>query len=103
TRKKACARPLSRLLTNSRTRRILEEESPMKASVWAVPILAMLVLDLRADESQLTTIPDKQTARHGTAVEFVGTPVEAAKLAAREKKLVFVVHVAGYFEDPEFT
>jgi predicted outer membrane protein len=42
-------------------------------------------------------------ACHGTAVEFVASPVEAAKLAAEKKKLVFVLHVSGYFEDPQFT
>lgn len=40
---------------------------------------------------------------HGTAIEFVDTPVEAAKLAAQQKKLVLVLHVSGHFEDPGFT
>ena len=40
---------------------------------------------------------------HGTAIEFVATPAEAAKLAAQDKKLVLVLHVSGYFEDPTFT
>jgi hypothetical protein len=40
---------------------------------------------------------------HGTRVEFVDTPSEAAKIAKKEQKLVFVLHVSGNFEDPRFT
>jgi hypothetical protein len=36
-------------------------------------------------------------------VEFVRTPSEAARLAKKEQKLVFVLHVSGHFEDPTFT
>jgi hypothetical protein len=39
----------------------------------------------------------------GTRVEFVETPSEAAQLAKKEQKLVFVLHVSGNFEDPRFT
>jgi len=40
---------------------------------------------------------------HGTSVDFVDTPAEAAKLAKKEGKLVLVLHVSGHFEDPRFT
>jgi hypothetical protein len=40
---------------------------------------------------------------HGTSVDFVDTPSEAARLAKKEGKLVFVLHISGYFEDPRFT
>jgi hypothetical protein len=40
---------------------------------------------------------------HGTSVEFVATPSEAAALAKKQEKLVFVLHVSGLFEDPRFT
>jgi hypothetical protein len=40
---------------------------------------------------------------HGTSVEFYDTPSEAAKVAKKEQKLVFVLHVSGNFEDPRFT
>lgn len=40
---------------------------------------------------------------YGTAVEFADSPKEAAKLAAKEEKLVFVLHVSGHFEDPGIT
>ncbi len=40
---------------------------------------------------------------HGTKIDFVDTPKEAAALAKKEQKLVFVLHVSGNFEDPRFT
>ncbi len=39
----------------------------------------------------------------GTKVDFVDLPKEAAALAKKEEKLVFVLHVSGNFEDPRFT
>jgi hypothetical protein len=39
----------------------------------------------------------------GTSVDFVDTPSEAARLAKKQEKLVFVLHVSGNFEDPRFT
>ncbi len=40
---------------------------------------------------------------HGTSIQFVDTPSEAARKAKKEQKLVFVLHVSGNFEDPRFT
>ena len=40
---------------------------------------------------------------HGTTIDFVDTPNDAAKQANKEEKLVFVLHVSGHFEDPRFT
>jgi hypothetical protein len=40
---------------------------------------------------------------HGTSLDFVDTPKEAAKLAKKEGKLVLVLHVSGHFEDPRLT
>jgi hypothetical protein len=40
---------------------------------------------------------------YGTAVQFVDTPKEAAALAKKQQKLVFVLHVSGHFEDPGLT
>jgi len=49
--------------------------------------------------------PSKQgtCGSYGTSVEFVSTPSEAARLAKKDQKLVFVLHVSGHFEDPQFT
>ena len=49
------------------------------------------------------TAADQGAACYGTAVEFVDTPKEAAALARKQEKLVFVLHVSGNFEDPRFT
>jgi hypothetical protein len=40
---------------------------------------------------------------HGTKIDFVDTPKEAATQAKKEQKLVFVLHVSGHFEDPRLT
>jgi len=39
----------------------------------------------------------------GTTVQWSGDPSDAAAKAKKEEKLVFVLHVSGYFEDPKFT
>jgi hypothetical protein len=36
-------------------------------------------------------------------VDFVSNPTAAAHQALRERKLVFVLHIAGDFEDDRFT
>jgi len=40
---------------------------------------------------------------HGTNVHFYKSPSEAARAAIKEEKLVFVLHISGLFEDPDFT
>lgn len=40
---------------------------------------------------------------HGTSFEFVESPSEAARLAKKQQKLVFVLHVSGEFEDSGLT
>lgn len=39
----------------------------------------------------------------GTTIAFVADPVEAFQKAKKEKKLVFMIHLSGNFEDKEFT
>jgi hypothetical protein len=43
------------------------------------------------------------TGEHGTTLHFEKTPSDAAKKAQKEEKLVFVLHISGNFEDPDFT
>lgn len=43
------------------------------------------------------------TCGHGTKLDFVESPKEAAALAKKEQKLVLVLHVSGHFEDPGLT
>ncbi|HEV2945928.1 MAG TPA: hypothetical protein VGX70_01040 [Gemmataceae bacterium] len=49
------------------------------------------------------SVSEETPGCHGTAVNFVNTPSEAAKQAKKEEKLVFVLHVSGQFEDPTIT
>jgi hypothetical protein len=49
------------------------------------------------------TAAASEACGYGTAVEFVDTPKEAAVLAKKQQKLVFVLHVSGHFENPQFT
>jgi hypothetical protein len=42
-------------------------------------------------------------SNHGTAVTFFENPPDAFRQAARENKLVLMVHLSGNFEDPAFT
>jgi hypothetical protein len=53
-----------------------------------------------APEAQLSAVARQL---HGTSVAFVSTPAEAARLAGRDGKLFFLLHVSGHFEDPDFT
>ena len=66
-------------------------------ALWLAPLLA--VSSVRG--------ADKPTAddgcRFGTQVKFVDTPSEAGRLAAKDEKLVLVLHVSGQFEDPRLT
>lgn len=75
----------------------------MRRKFLMLPFGFLLAAAVGADEAKLETGKRPPSAGHGTAVDFVGTPVEAAKLAKEEKKLVMVLHVSGYFEDPDFT
>lgn len=43
------------------------------------------------------------TGDYGTSILFEETPQAAAKIALKEEKLVLVLHVSGYFEDPSMT
>lgn len=70
----------------------------MRYGRWFTAAVAAVVLAgaARADDRPAC-------AAHGTRIDFVSTPKEAARLAAKEGKLVFLLHVSGNFEDPGFT
>jgi hypothetical protein len=40
---------------------------------------------------------------HGTNVNFLSTPTEAARKARENNKLTFLLHISGNFEDQDFT
>ena len=44
-----------------------------------------------------------ETCGHGTKLDFVDNPKDAATIAKKEQKLVMVLHVSGHFEDPGLT
>lgn len=46
---------------------------------------------------------EKCSGEHGTNLTFEKTPSDAAKKALDKEKLVFVLHISGNFEDPDFT
>ena len=57
------------------------------AALFAVPAMAQ----------------EKKSGCFGTRVAFLDSPKEAAELAVKQEKLVFVLHVSGNFEDPRET
>ena len=63
--------------------------------------LVLMASVAAADESPACKTCGKQT--YGTSVRWEGSPSDAAAKAKKEEKLVFVLHVSGYFEDPKFT
>lgn len=65
----------------------------MRRSLFALAAAALAAVPAAAGES----------CGFGTAVAFVDTPKEAAVLAKKQEKLVFVLHVSGHFDDPGLT
>ena len=47
--------------------------------------------------------PGEERETFGTAVAFARNPLEAARLARAERKLTFILHVSGNFEEARFT
>lgn len=71
---------------------------------WLGAMCAPLLLaGLALGADKLDTKPDGGCAAHGTTIDFHDTPNDAAKIAAKEEKLVFILHVSGNFEAPRFT
>jgi hypothetical protein len=69
-------------------------------------LFAAVGLVLLVGPARSAAPPDKAggtCGKHGTAVEFVSSPAEAARLAKQDEKLVFVLHLSGIFEDPNLT
>ena len=63
-----------------------------------------VVLQPPAPEIEVDSNPQDTTCdTYGTSVNFMRSPIAAARRAAREDKLLFTLHVSGNFEDPQFT
>lgn len=85
--------------------------APME-QIAAAPRMIEDAEDLPATPSRAATVeeppkPDPakpaRCDRFGTAIDFVRSPTLAFDRAARNQKLVMVLHLAGYFDDPGFT
>ena len=63
-------------------------------------LLSALCLPLAAQDDNCAKCGNQ---KYGTSVQWIGSPSEAARIARENEKLVFVLHVSGYFEDPKFT
>jgi hypothetical protein len=76
---------------------------------WSAgPILASLlaagiVLAGDSDKSDPFGKDKPSCSRHGTTIDFLEKPTEAAAQAKKEGKLVLVLHISGNFENPLFT
>jgi hypothetical protein len=54
-------------------------------------------------KEQPAAIPAEKDNTCGTKIQFQSSPTAAYKKARAESKLVFILHVSGNFEDPQFT
>jgi hypothetical protein len=78
-----------------------------RLTLWiAAGLLSALVLTsslAAGGQKKSTQGAEVCTGDFGTSVHFMKTPSDAAKQAQKDEKLVFVLHVSGDFEDPDFT
>jgi hypothetical protein len=81
---------------------ILEDEGEAPADELPVPDAGGRALALADVEAPARNEP-AECGKRGTSIPFVSNPADAFRKAARERKLVFVVHLSGHFEDEEFT
>ena len=63
----------------------------------------MLAVMIAAIAIPTPSLAEESCGEYGTHVEFADSPAEAARQALKEEKLVFVLHVSGNFETPEYT
>lgn len=71
----------------------------MMNTLWQLTIAALVLMVF----APISTAQEKSCGDYGTTVIFEKSPSDAAKKALKERKLVFVLHVSGLFENPEFT
>jgi len=92
---------------------LLAEPAPAmpEAVVAAAPVAPAPPPPLPVAAARELLVADKPVAcaqcakggSYGTSLEFADSPTEAAKQAAKQNKLMFVVHISGNFEDDKFT
>ena len=66
----------------------------MQRSLFGLAALVFLAVPAAAGET---------ACGHGTKIDFLDNPKEAAAAARKQEKLVMVLHVSGHFEDPGLT
>jgi hypothetical protein len=69
---------------------------------FAIALLSAGAAGVAHGQSPLGKVPET-CGDYGTSVHFEKTPKDAAKKAAKEEKLVMVLHISGLFEEPDFT
>ena len=75
----------------------------MKRLSWVLAAAMVTTLAAQDDCKKATKCRGCGNDNFGTTIQWAGDPQTAAKKAEKEEKLVFVLHVSGYFEDPKFT
>ena len=68
---------------------------------WALAAVALVGLSTAWAASPATK--PATCGEYGTSIQFEKSPSDAAKKALKDEKLVMVLHISGYFEDPDFT
>jgi hypothetical protein len=68
---------------------------PTESAIAALPPAAQL--------PATELLPADRCQTFDTKVRFHPGPVEAAQEAAKARKMLFVLHISGNFEDPGFT
>lgn len=92
-----------RLVTRlARARKYWPWASSSAVATFATALMISVVQAVPPTKSS-TSEAKASCGDYGTAIEFEPTPKDAAKRAAKEEKLVMVLHVSGHFEDPRLT
>ena len=76
---------------------------------WGLRLLTLGLLVLGSPglaggpKAGLKGIVPETCGDYGTSVHFEKSPKEAAAKALKDEKLVLVIHISGYFEEPDYT
>lgn len=94
--------PIPTPVASAKTKTPEDARLDRKQEDVAEDVAVQLAGDGKKAPAQDPKAPEK-LARCGTAVDFFDDPTQAMKKAKESEKLLFLVHVAGDFEDPGFT
>jgi hypothetical protein len=73
----------------------------MKGAIWGASLA--LFLGTTAVAKSPSFKEETSCGDYGTSVHFENTPIDAAKAAKKDGRLVMVLHISGHFEDPGLT